>query len=175
MANRSCLKDFASADRKTSLNGSRRGSEIFTNVFAVVWWPIYTHQYDYYFSMKDHSCESWPQSLIMHKALHALPSCKISRNIQKNLSCAPPHPMILMRMWDTTTLLCGAAFIGGSFMSVKICFLLNLSSFTQGRRHHCINTPWLFKTLAGPFAFDNDFWHDPKYHITWFKFDWCKF
>lgn len=62
-----------------------------------------------------------------------------------------------MRTQDTTTLLCCAAFIGGSFMSVKICFLLNLSSFTQGHTLHCINTPWLFKTLAGLFAFDKDF------------------
>lgn len=78
------------------------------------------------------------------------------KHFQRLYSCASSS-RILMRTQDTTTLLCRAAFIGGSFMSVKICFLLNLSSFTQGHTLHCINTPWLFKTLAGLFAFDNDF------------------
>lgn len=59
-----------------------------------------------------------------------------------------PFTLTLLRMKNTITPLYCAAFIVDCFMSVRIHFLLNLSSFTQGHILLCISIPQLFKTRA---------------------------
>lgn len=57
-----------------------------------------------------------------------------------------PFTLTLLRMKNTIIPLYCAAFIVDCFMSVRIHFLLNLSSFTQGHIPLCISIPQLFKT-----------------------------
>lgn len=59
-----------------------------------------------------------------------------------------PFTLTLLRMKNTIIPLYRAAFIVDCFMSVRIHFLLNLSSFTQGHTLLCICIPRLFKTRA---------------------------
>lgn len=60
-----------------------------------------------------------------------------------------PFTLTLPRMKNTIMPLYCAAVIVDCFMSVRIHFLLNLSSFTQGHILLCISIPQLFKTQAG--------------------------
>lgn len=71
-----------------------------------------------------------------------------------------PFTLTLMRMKNTSAPLYCAAFIVDCFMSVKIRFLLNLSSFTQG--HTLLQYQHPPGYLKHKHAFHYDFWHDPK-------------
>ena len=119
--------------------------------------------------------ESTLGCFIMHTALHMACCSRIFWHIQKKKkmthllgvwNCSNifipvlfPFTLTLPRMKNTIIPLYCAAFIVDCFMSVRIHFLLNLSSFTQGHILFCISIP---SYLKREHAFHYDFWHDPK-------------